>query len=36
LTTCSGLVTIPQIFIQTGGLITATAHDAGCNSKIEF
>jgi hypothetical protein len=27
---------IPQIFIQTGGLITAMAHEAGYNPKIEI
>jgi hypothetical protein len=27
-------VTIPQIFIRTGGPITATTHEAGCNPKI--
>jgi hypothetical protein len=28
-------VTIPQIFIQTGGPITATTHEVGRNPKIE-
>jgi hypothetical protein len=26
---------IPQIFTRVRGLIAATAHDAGCNPKIE-
>jgi hypothetical protein len=30
-----GLVTIPQIFIRTGGPITAMAHEVGRNLKIE-
>jgi hypothetical protein len=29
-------VTIPQIFIRTGGPITATAHEAGRNPKIDL
>jgi hypothetical protein len=29
-------VTIPQIFIRTGGPITTTAHKVGHNSKIEL
>jgi hypothetical protein len=28
-------VTIPQIFIRTGGSITAMTHEAGRNTKIE-
>jgi hypothetical protein len=29
------IVTIPQIFIQTGGPITAMTHEVGRNPKIE-
>jgi hypothetical protein len=29
------MVIISQIFIRTGGPITVTAHETGCNLKIE-